>query len=204
MKTKTSTTIKTKTSTTTKSTASTAVKSSMTKIILIMLLLLGGLAWIEADRIRQWIAQYTVADLTSDLNLDLSSDFKFEKILNPDLPDTRIESSQQQDLKMQQLYAALQSQDVKQVLPLLDPSLQQEIHKSPELIQDVFRLIPEGEYERWQVATRSQSVAPKVGAITTLVYVFDYTLDMLAITVMFKGHDGTATIMAISVDRLKK
>lgn len=205
MKTKTSTTIKTKTSTTTKSTARTAVKSSMTKIILIIvLLLLGGLAWIEADRIRQWIAQYTVADLTSDLNLGLSSDFKFEKILNPDLPGTRIESSQQQDLKMQQLYAALQSQELPQVLPLLDPSLQQQIQQSPELIQDVFRLIPEGEYERWQVATRSQSVAPKVGAITTLVYVFDYTLDMLAITVMFKGHDGTATIMAISVDRLKK
>lgn len=180
------------------------MKRIITTLILclsISLLLFGRFAVIETDRVRQFIGQYVDLDL---IGLGGITDDKIERILNQDQSGTVIESSQQQDLKMQQLYAALQSQDVKQVLPLLDPSLQQEIHKSPELIQDIFRLMPVDDYERWVVATRSQSVAPKVGAITTLVYVFDYTLDMMAITVMFKGHDGGATIMAISVDQLKK
>lgn len=187
--------------TTTKTTTMQKIITTLILCLSISLLLLGSFAVIEPDRVRQFIGQYVDLEL---IGLGKSSDDMIERILNQDQPKAVIESSKQQDLKMQQLYIALQSQDVKQVLPLLDPSLQQQIKHSPETIEDIFRLMPEGEYDRWQVALRSQSVAPKVGPITTLVYVFDYTLDMLAITVMFKGHEEGATIMAFSIDRLKK
>lgn len=115
-----------------------------------------------------------------------------------------ISVSAAQDQKIQILYRSLQSKQLSLIQPLLDSSLQQQIKQSPELIAHMLQLIPSEKPEHYRVLTTLKSVMPPIGKITTVVALFEYPKDVIALTVVFAGGDGGTTILAVTVDQVNQ
>lgn len=133
------------------------------------------------------------------LSLNLSAcdrivDFAFDKLGISD-----ISSTIEQDEKAGELYKALHERNTAQVKALVAANVQQELQAKPEMMEQLYALIPTEPATRMEIQTTSKSITVGDGKITSVSYVYDYPKMKLLFRVVFEGHDGGSQILGFFI-----
>ena len=133
------------------------------------------------------------------LSLNLSAcerigDYVFEK-----LGMNQLISTIAQDEKAAQLYKALHERNTAQVKALVAANVQQDLQAKPEMIEQLYALIPAEPATSMEIQTTSKSVTTNDGKTTSVSYLYDYPKMTLLFRVVFEGHDGETNIVGFFI-----
>lgn len=133
------------------------------------------------------------------LSLNLSAcdrivDFAFDKLGISD-----IRSTIEQDEKAGELYKALHERNTAQVKALVSANVQQDLQAKPEMMEQLYTLIPTEPATRMEIQTTSKSMTTSDGKTTSVSYLYDYPKMSLLFRVVFEGHDGGSKIVGFFI-----
>lgn len=109
------------------------------------------------------------------------------------------ESSEEQDIKAQQLFSALVEKNEIKVYQLVELDVHELLNNNPQVLPEIFEMMPDHVIEPKEVVYRAKTVDLKVGKIFSVTYYYDYPEKPIRFTVVFKGHDGGAKILGLFV-----
>ena len=115
------------------------------------------------------------------------------------------ESSEAQNIKAQQLFSALVEKNEIKVYQLVELDVHELLNNNPQVLPEIFEMMPDHVIEPKEVVYRAKTVDLKVGKIFSVTYYYDYPEKPIRFTVVFKGHDGGAKILGLFVtsDQIK-
>lgn len=126
--------------------------------------------------------------------------YLFEKIGLNDVPV----SSHDQDFNAQLLYKAIQKKDIAEISSLTGSQVQQQLKDSPNLLDSVFKIMPQESPTSMSIVNTSQSLTTQDGKTTSVTYLYDYPNMQISLRVVFPGYDGDGTIIGFWVTKITK
>ncbi|MDM1755968.1 MULTISPECIES: hypothetical protein [Acinetobacter] len=109
------------------------------------------------------------------------------------------ESSAVQDAKAQQLFTALVEKNEIKVYQLVELDVHKLLNNNPQVLPEIFEIMPDHVIEPKEVVYRAKTVDLKVGKIFSVTYYYDYPDKPIRFTVIFKGHEGGAKVLGLFV-----
>lgn len=128
------------------------------------------------------------------------TDYIFDKIGINDI----LVSSHDQDFNAQLLYKAIQKKDIAEISSLTGSQLQQQLKDSPNLLENVFKIMPQEQPTSMSIVNTSQSLTTQDGKTTSVTYLYDYPNMQISLRVVFPGYDGDGTIIGFWVTKITK
>ena len=113
-------------------------------------------------------------------------------------------SSRDQDHKAQLLYEAIQKKDIAEISALTGSQVQQQLKDSPNLLDSVFKIMPQESSTSMSIVNTSQSLTTQDGKTTSVTYLYDYPNMQISLRVVFPGYDGDSTIIGFWVTKITK
>jgi len=110
-------------------------------------------------------------------------------------------ATQQQNQKAEQLYQALLTRDTPRVKSLVANALQKELQASPEVIEDVYKLLPSEVASSMEITEISKSMNSSDGKFTVVTYQYHYPNMTIEFNVAFQGYDGDSNIIGFHINQ---
>lgn len=108
-------------------------------------------------------------------------------------------STIEQDLKSEQLYAALQQQQHSLIMSLLSQKLKDELNTKPDVLNTIMQAIPNEAATSVEVINTTREFKLGEGKYTKVVYAYQYPQRMVYFTVVFDGVENSTEIVGVHI-----